>query len=326
LRGIAEWSPAAVFSQGLVSSALEEALAGEYPCVLFAHNYYGTCATGRKCHAFPRLTPCARTFGPACLLLHYPRRCGGLSPLTLASTYRRQARRRALLPGFGAVVVASEHMREELSRHGVAAGRLHRVGLPAPPPAPRVATPGAEAPHRLLLLGRLTDVKGGALLLEAAAGARTTLGRDLSVLVAGSGPEVGRLEKLARRLRLPFELHPWLDDEGRQGLMGSADLLVVPSVWPEPFGLVGIEAGSVGLPAVAFDVGGISDWLRSGHNGEVAPGDPPTAAGLQDALVLALRDPAHYRRLCHGAAESSARHSLGAHLDALEPVLRSVAR
>ena len=59
----------------------------------------------------------------------------------------------------------------------------------------------------------------------------------------------------------------------------------MPSVWPEPFGLVGIEAGCVGLPAAGFGVGGIPDWLRPGETGELASrkstnGEQP---GLADA-------------------------------------------
>lgn len=43
--------------------------------------------------------------------------------------------------------------------------------------------------------------------------------------------------------------------------------MVVPSIWPEPFGLIGIEAMYFGKPVVAFDVGGISEWLKDRENG-----------------------------------------------------------
>ena len=68
-----------------------------------------------------------------------------------------------------------------------------------------------------------------------------------------------------------------------------ADLLVVPSLWPEPFGLVGLEAARHRLPVAAFAVGGIPDWLRPGVNGYLAPGDPPTPGGLADAIIACLR-------------------------------------
>ena len=50
---------------------------------------------------------------------------------------------------------------------------------------------------------------------------------------------------------------------------------MVPSIWPEPFGQVGPEAGLYGVPAAAFAVGGTPSWLTDGVNGRLAPGDPP---------------------------------------------------
>jgi glycosyltransferase involved in cell wall biosynthesis len=108
--------------------------------------------------------------------------------------------------------------------------------------------------------------------------------------------------------------------------MRQADLLAVPSVWPEPFGLVGIEAGSIGLPAVAYAVGGIPDWLLPGQSGEVAAADPPTVDGLADAIVRALADPGHYANLCRGAWEVAQRFTLDTHIAKLVPILEAAAR
>ena len=74
-------------------------------------------------------------------------------------------------------------------------------------------------------------------------------------------------------------------------------MLVVPSLWPEPFGLVGLEAARHRLPVAAFAVGGIPDWLRPGVNGYLAPGDPPTPGGLADAIIACLKDPETHARL-----------------------------
>jgi glycosyltransferase involved in cell wall biosynthesis len=63
-------------------------------------------------------------------------------------------------------------------------------------------------------------------------------------------------------------------------------VVVVPSVWPEPFGLVGIEAMSYGLPTIGSATGGIPEWLDDGETGLlVPPGDP---AALARALVRIL--------------------------------------
>ena len=53
----------------------------------------------------------------------------------------------------------------------------------------------------------------------------------------------------------------------------------MPSLWPEPFGLVGIEALAAGRPVVASATGGIGDWLEDGVGGlMVPPGDPGALA------------------------------------------------
>src|SRR5262245_54839144 len=62
------WSPDVLFCHGLTDPALEAELQGAAPGVALAHNYFGTCISGQKAHQFPRPCPCARTFGPACVV------------------------------------------------------------------------------------------------------------------------------------------------------------------------------------------------------------------------------------------------------------------
>jgi glycosyltransferase involved in cell wall biosynthesis len=326
LAPVAAWRPDVVYLQGLEAPAVEEALADRFPTVLFAHNYHGACISGTKRYAFPVARPCGRTFGAACLLHYYPRRCGGLSPRTMVREYRRQRRRQALLARFGAVLVASRHMREEYRRLGVPEGRLHLVPLFPPGQLPDPTPPEARpACGRVLLVGRLTDLKGGRLLIRELRRAGEALGRRLTLVVAGDGPERGALETLARRLDVSAEFLGWVPPARREALMRQADVLAVPSVWPEPFGLVGIEAGCVGLPAVGFAVGGVPDWLVPGESGESAPSDPPTAGGLSAALVRALADPAHLAKLRVGAWRVAQRFTLERHVASLEAVLERAA-
>jgi glycosyltransferase involved in cell wall biosynthesis len=75
---------------------------------------------------------------------------------------------------------------------------------------------------------------------------------------------------------------------------------------------------------VAFDAGGIADWLEDGENGRLI--DPALGAhGLGDAITDILRDPDLRRRLGTGARAAAARLSLDAHLRALTTVLRQAA-
>jgi glycosyltransferase involved in cell wall biosynthesis len=175
------------------------------------------------------------------------------------------------------------------------------------------------------MVGRLIEPKGGRFLVEAAQRASAVLGGPLKLVVAGDGPERVSLEARAQKIGVNAEFVGWVDSVQRTKLMREADVLAVPSVWPEPFGLVGIEAGCVGLPAVGFTVGGIPDWLLPGKCGELAPGDPPTIAGLAAALCRALSSPDHLQRLSRGAWEVAHRFTLSAHVAALEAIFESIA-
>jgi glycosyltransferase involved in cell wall biosynthesis len=78
------------------------------------------------------------------------------------------------------------------------------------------------------------------------------------------------------------------------------------------------------VPVAAFDVGGIHDWLLDGVNGYLAPGNPPTAHGLAEAIIKSLRDPAIHARLCAGAVEVAQQFNIKNHLTALMEVFQSV--
>jgi glycosyltransferase involved in cell wall biosynthesis len=325
LRFVRDWRPEVVYSQGLDDAGLQSILLNEYKTVFYAHNYVGTCASGEKCHALPTPQPCDRKFGAMCLALYYPRRCGGLNPVTMWKMYQRSAERNAQLPRYAAVLVASDHMRREYERHGVSPEKIHLTPLPNPHEGAELTwSAQAASRSRLLFLGRLTKLKGTGRLLEAIPLAEKHLERPLQLTIAGDGPERQGLEELARRHEVQAQFAGWVGSSQKLELIKQADLLAVPSLWPEPFGLVGIEAGAYGIPAVAFDVGGISDWLIPGLSGELAPGNPPTAEGLADAITLALSEPSHYADLCRGAREIAARFTLAAHISKLENTLKSV--
>ena len=317
LEEIDRFRPDIVFLQAASDETLDLALARRFRTVLFPHAFYGTCVTGVKVHRFPTRQICERRFGPACLAVNYMRGCGARNPVQLLHLYTNQRARAGVLQHLAGLVVASEYVREVYVQNGVDPRAL-RV-LPPPvnlepdvlPPSPR------DSPKRILFLGRFTTGKGGVRAIQAAARCQRSLGdRQLSLTMAGDGPELARCQRLAAKLGVPTEFPGWVSPERRLELLRDADVLIVPSMWPEPFGMVGVEAASVGVPAVAYRAGGIVDWLRPGVSGELAEGFGSRTLAL--ALERALRDPEHHQRLRLGAWRTAHEFSGQLHVAGLE--------
>ena len=135
---------------------------------------------------------------------------------------------------------------------------------------------------------------------ESAAPAIDSGGR-LTLTIAGEGPgtRVARTTRgVARRAGRPS---PAGSTIARRPICCRARLvLAIPSLWPEPFGLVGLEAAAFGVPAVGFDVGGISTWLTNDVNGRLVSA-AAGADGLGDAIAAILRDAEYRARLSCGA-------------------------
>jgi glycosyltransferase involved in cell wall biosynthesis len=322
---------------GEIDPAFQSKLLEIAPAAYSVHNYYGTCISGLKTHSFPVIQPCNKTFGPGCLVNYYPRRCGGLNPLTMFHRYARERARLEVMARYDAVITHSSHMGAEYKRHGLNSERLH--GLPYEVTTEFSGVPVSasnaidrsplELSARLLFVGRMETLKGGQVLLASLPQVRNELQRPIEVHFAGDGPKRERWQKLADHIMaensgISVRFHGWLSGADLKALFLQSHLLVVPSLWPEPFGKVGPEAGTYGLPVAAFAVGGIEEWLLSGVNGMTAPGNPPTAAGLAEAIAASLRDPVFYAALSEGAFACVKRFELKAHVDSLVALFEKV--
>ena len=187
-------------------------------------------------------------------------------------------------------VVLSSFMQDNLIRNGFDPTRIHRI----PPVIEPVSGPvqaGSSGPLKILFLGQLIRGKGADLLLESL--------RNLAVpwkaKIAGEGSDRPMLEKMVREWGMDsqIEFTSWLAEPESE--LTACDVLVFPSRWQEPFGLSGAEAAACGKPVIAFDVGGVREWLEDGINGFLLP-EKDTAA-LTAKLELLACDPVLRMRL-----------------------------
>lgn len=158
----------------------------------------------------------------------------------------------------------------------------------APPPPPGVP--------RLVIVGRLIEIKGHETLLRAVAELRRELA-GLTLEIVGDGPLDARLRAETARLGVGDAV----TFRGRVAPVAPAferaEVVVVPS-FGEGFGMVALEAMERGRPVVASAVGGLPEIVEDGRTGQlVPPGDP---AALAVALRELLGDPA--RAAAMGAA------------------------
>lgn len=140
--------------------------------------------------------------------------------------------------------------------------------------------PCGPQPYRIAALGRFVPKKGFDVLIAACA-RLVDGGCDVTLDLAGEGPERGALERaieqhgLATRVRL----HGWVDDV--KHFLSGADLFVLPSR-DEPFGIVLLEAMACGIPIVATRTAGPTEVLG-------ADCALLTAIDDADALAAAMR-------------------------------------
>ena len=322
IRRVRSFAPDVCFSHNMRSLEIESQLLAGWPVVKMMHGHFGTCISGHKMLAFPSSVACTRDFGTGCFTHYWTRRCGQANPVRVMRAYEWSKSQRGLLPEYHSLVVASRYMRDQYLRTGVTHAHVHAIPLFAP----RVAEPAEHNGHRsidVIFVGRLTNLKGPDVVIDAVARAMPRVGRPMNVVFAGDGPERDYVREYATTRGVNARFTGWITAAERDTLLSDSTMLAVPSRWPEPFGLVGLEAAARGTPAVAFNTGGIRDWLTDDENGRlVAPSDDK---GFADAIADIATKPALHARLSAGAREAASRFTVEAYLRALVPVLTSAA-
>lgn len=194
----------------------------------------------------------------------------------------------------------STYMKDNLVRNGWPADRVKVLHpLFVKPGSPRTDFM-LEGRLRILFVGQLVAGKGVAVLLDAV----RLLNIPYTLTVVGGG----RDEAKFRRMAVPeVKFEGW--QENAQRYFSGADVCVFPSLWNEPFGMVGVEAMAQGVPVVGFDVGGVRDWLKPGRTGLFAAtpaGQTHTAeARTPTCLAAALEQIADPARLAEMSAHAT---------------------
>ena len=257
--------PDAAYIHHVSSPALIELVGSILPAVAYVHGFTAVCPGLGKYFRHGDVV-CERPFGWGCVPMHYLRRCSAArNPRTLARLMRNTAAlKRAMLklPGF---LVGSKYMAELLAQNSFPAEKITVLPPHFLPDNIRLTYTPPDESETILFAGRLEIEKGFPYLLQAV----TELPSTVRLEVAGDGTQRSGCEALARDLGLEgrVDFLGWLDSAAMERAYQRCSLVAMPSICPESFGKTGVEALAYGRPVVAFDVGGISDWLDDGVNG-----------------------------------------------------------
>lgn len=183
------------------------------------------------------------------------------------------------------VVAVSSYGRAQLyrfieHRHWPKVQVVH-CGLDAAFYAVPATTPPAA--RRLVCIGRLSEVKGHLLLVEAAA-RLAAQGVEFDLVLAGDGEMRADVEALIAQHKLQARVHitGWISSAEVRDEILAARALVVPS-FAEGLPVVIMEAMALKRPVISTFVGGIPELVIPGEHGWLVP------AGDVDALARAMR-------------------------------------
>jgi glycosyltransferase involved in cell wall biosynthesis len=228
------------------------------------------------------------------------------------------------------LVVASGYMAGELTAAGIPADRV-RVLPYFTREQPDPTTPLREDCARFLArqgerpmalcAARLVPEKGVEFLLEGVARVP-----GCCLVLAGDGPAREAIERAVQGHGLAERVHltGWIDAPDLRALLRECRVSVMPSLWAEPFGIVGLEAMAAGRATIATAAGGALEWTAEGETGLlVPPGDIPA---MVSALGRLTEDAALAKRMGSAGSQRVERlYRAPTHLAGLREVLESAA-
>ena len=137
-------------------------------------------------------------------------------------------------------------------------------------------------------IGQIKAIKGVDIFLDAAEHI-VKLNLNVKFILIGDTKDQVYANHIQSRIESMQQIK-WMGYEPKiERAYATADIVVMPSIWDEPFGRIAIEAGAATKPIVCSKVGGVPEIIRDGENGILVPSND--AEKLSCALLALIRDP-----------------------------------
>lgn len=277
-------TPDVIFFSDIKNFLLLEQLIEYGKLVAMAHHGWLFCLRSNRIIYLTR-NACYRKLGIGCLLqgcfLKKNEKSSG-NPLHYNS-YIKLHKLISMYLKISAHLVASQYMKNLFLQHGFSDKQVKIIKLFTELPFP-IGSPEIRKGNNILFIGRVDRYKGVDLLLKSLYHVQSTF----TCNIIGDGPYLAYCKKLARRIKVDKSVKflGWIPKEETLSYIQRSSLVVVPSIIPEAFGLVGIDAMAFGKPVIAFNNGGISEWLQDGKTGYLIPSKDVVALGNKIDYLL----------------------------------------
>lgn len=234
-------------------------------------------------------TCCEKPVGSHCLFHAYTEICAPRNPRKLLNQFRNtRFEITAAVKYYAKIIVASDYMKNEAALGGLPTEKIVKI----PPPSdlnPIPFVPVKSGSYRILFVGRMSPTKGPHILIRLLA-PLLQKHSEWQLDFVGDGLIKTVCMELSQQYGISKQthFHGWKSGADLDAFYQQASIVAFPTIYPEAFGGVGLEAFRHGRAVVGFDVGGVSEWLEDGVNGRLI--DLGDTEAFRSSILSLLND------------------------------------
>jgi glycosyltransferase involved in cell wall biosynthesis len=301
---------------GAFNAKILKRLPDNLPVVRSFHDLRFTCpGYGKYWYTSDQL--CTTKCGAACYYHVFKEKCGSRNPRIIFQNIQRiRLEHEFMLHRYCKIIVMSRFVKLQLQEWNIPDSKIILTNYFSRfnPIYPFKAK---DPPYKILWVGRICKTKGLTYFLELAKSIKNKSPDLFSFEVIGDGID---------RKNLDFSnvvFHGWQSKTQIIQHFRECFLLVFTSIYPEAYGIVGIEALSQGVPVLAFDVGGVKDWLENGVTGFLF--NKKNILKMEETVFYLTENPEKYLELRQSILEKQRnKNSITTHLNQLKYIYTQI--
>jgi glycosyltransferase involved in cell wall biosynthesis len=239
--------------------------------------------------------PCTVQFGFKCLINAYTKKCCNRHPKRLFKAFRNTSYEiKHAKNKYSSLIVNSSFLYDEAIKAGYDKKKINLISYFTD----LTSNLDQNKSHhpQITFVGRLSNTKGVHYLIDAFSIINKRIpNAKLNIIGKGHSEKIFFKQVDKYSLNNSLKFLGWANKQMIDTYLKNSTVVAFPSIYPESFGIVGIEAMMRSRPVVGFDVGGVTDWLKNNKNGLLVKAKD--THGFAGAIIKILEDNKLGRRM-----------------------------